>query len=156
MSIGWGPRLVLDLPADMPIPLHTPPDDLTRVKIRNLVLARDMCENTCSHSRDGVCDDGGANSLSSLCELGTDCADCGGRSITDPRSLGISFQYFAAPRNTNFKLYGAFVACFRLSAHEKPLRIFEKILAHREINQTNAWENRSGRMGRQDKVPVRL
>ena len=38
-----------------------------------------MCENTCEYANDGECDDGGPNSLFSICELGTDCGDCGQR-----------------------------------------------------------------------------
>jgi len=34
------------------------------------------CSNTCAHSRDGDCDDGGAGSEWSLCAVGTDCSDC--------------------------------------------------------------------------------
>ena len=37
------------------------------------------CENTCSSSHDGECDDGGPGSLYDICEYGTDCADCGAR-----------------------------------------------------------------------------
>ena len=37
------------------------------------------CDNTCSYSFDGTCDDGGANSAYSVCSLGKDCADCGCR-----------------------------------------------------------------------------
>jgi len=37
------------------------------------------CTNTCPYFGDGECDDGGAGSLYSLCELGTDCMDCGSR-----------------------------------------------------------------------------
>ena len=39
----------------------------------------DMCRETCQHSSDGACDDGGPGSGNSLCDLGTDCADCGAR-----------------------------------------------------------------------------
>jgi len=35
------------------------------------------CNNTCTSSGDGECDDGRAGSHYSLCELGSDCADCG-------------------------------------------------------------------------------
>ncbi len=38
-----------------------------------------LCSNTCSTSHDGECDDGGPDSLYSICALGTDCADCGTR-----------------------------------------------------------------------------
>jgi len=37
-----------------------------------------ICLETCMYSRDGDCDDGGPGSDYSFCELGTDCADCGG------------------------------------------------------------------------------
>ncbi|HNO76709.1 MAG TPA: carboxypeptidase-like regulatory domain-containing protein [Phycisphaerae bacterium] len=35
------------------------------------------CTNTCEFANDGICDDGGPNSFSRSCELGTDCGDCG-------------------------------------------------------------------------------
>ena len=38
-----------------------------------------VCTNTCGTSHDGECDDGGPNSLYSVCSYGTDCADCGAR-----------------------------------------------------------------------------
>ena len=37
------------------------------------------CTNTCIDAYDGWCDDGGPGSDWSICELGTDCADCGPR-----------------------------------------------------------------------------
>lgn len=37
------------------------------------------CSNTCQWANDGVCDDGGSGSTYNLCDLGTDCADCGAR-----------------------------------------------------------------------------
>ncbi len=41
----------------------------------------DICEESCfaSWSNDGTCDDGGEGSRYSVCNLGTDCMDCGGR-----------------------------------------------------------------------------
>lgn len=36
-----------------------------------------VCENSCTFSRDGACDDGREGAASSLCVSGTDCADCG-------------------------------------------------------------------------------
>jgi hypothetical protein len=36
-----------------------------------------LCSESCASSGDGVCDDGGADSDSSDCVLGTDCEDCG-------------------------------------------------------------------------------
>ncbi len=38
-----------------------------------------LCTNTCSTANDSECDDGGPNSLYSICDLGSDCADCGPR-----------------------------------------------------------------------------
>mgnify|MGYP007125720003 CR=1 FL=1 len=38
-----------------------------------------LCENTCPFNNDGVCDDGGADSEYDVCQLGTDCNDCGER-----------------------------------------------------------------------------
>jgi hypothetical protein len=38
-----------------------------------------LCTNTCWFAFDGDCDDGGPGSDFSLCELGTDCFDCGPR-----------------------------------------------------------------------------
>jgi len=37
------------------------------------------CEDTCHWAKDGECDDGGPGSDHDLCELGTDCTDCGPR-----------------------------------------------------------------------------
>ena len=38
-----------------------------------------LCENTCAFADDGACDDGGPDAAFSVCEFGTDCADCGPR-----------------------------------------------------------------------------
>lgn len=38
-----------------------------------------MCTNTCPYAGDGECDDGGALSSYAICDLGTDCGDCGPR-----------------------------------------------------------------------------
>jgi hypothetical protein len=35
------------------------------------------CTNTCEYANDHGCDDGRPNSVTSLCDLGTDCNDCG-------------------------------------------------------------------------------
>jgi hypothetical protein len=37
------------------------------------------CTDTCRDSGDGACDDGGEGSDFDICELGTDCSDCGPR-----------------------------------------------------------------------------
>ena len=36
-----------------------------------------LCENTCRYQNDGTCDDGGEDAAYALCELGSDCNDCG-------------------------------------------------------------------------------
>ncbi len=41
------------------------------------------CINTCEFARDGTCDDGGPDSETSFCPVGTDCADCGPRDESD-------------------------------------------------------------------------
>lgn len=50
--------------------------DTTDCRINNTTNG---CTNTCSSSNDGECDDGGAGALFSVCDLGTDCGDCGPR-----------------------------------------------------------------------------
>ena len=42
-----------------------------------------LCENTCQYAFDGECDDGGPNSQYSLCDCGTDCADCDERAALE-------------------------------------------------------------------------
>ncbi len=43
-----------------------------------------LCTNTCRWAADGECDDGGSGSDYSVCEFGTDCADCGPRDPQEP------------------------------------------------------------------------
>ena len=38
-----------------------------------------LCDDSCPFANDGVCDDGGKDSLNDVCQLGTDCNDCGER-----------------------------------------------------------------------------
>ena len=48
------------------------------------------CDNSCffrSYVNNGECDDGGLGSVSSFCDCGTDCADCGPRNMPPPPSL---------------------------------------------------------------------
>ncbi len=40
-----------------------------------------LCEDSCPTAGDGECDDGGEGSLFDVCALGTDCADCGPRTV---------------------------------------------------------------------------
>ncbi|MDP4763876.1 MAG: hypothetical protein NWR83_13020 [Salibacteraceae bacterium] len=41
-----------------------------------------VCDDACApFNNDGECDDGGEESISNLCKIGTDCSDCGERII---------------------------------------------------------------------------
>ena len=43
-----------------------------------------ICSHSCTYSNDGDCDDGGPGADYALCDLGSDCADCGLRPIQQP------------------------------------------------------------------------
>ena len=43
-----------------------------------------ICFQTCAYANDGDCDDGGPGAQYTLCDLGSDCADCGLRPIQPP------------------------------------------------------------------------
>ena len=50
-----------------------------------------LCGNSCELAYDGQCDDGGPDADSSECVIGSDCADCGKRSLTQmPGTYGSS------------------------------------------------------------------
>ena len=42
-----------------------------------------LCTDTCIFAYDGECDDGGTGALFDLCDLGSDCSDCGARDSDD-------------------------------------------------------------------------
>ena len=42
------------------------------------------CSNMCNYASDGFCEDGGAGAEYDWCDLGTDCEDCGPRTIYTP------------------------------------------------------------------------
>ena len=44
--------------------------------------SEEACDNSCQYAYDGACDDGGPNADFSICDCGTDCADCGKREKT--------------------------------------------------------------------------
>ena len=47
-----------------------------------------LCSDSCLYAADGFCDDGGSNALPEiLCGFGTDCTDCGVRTLTDAPPL---------------------------------------------------------------------
>ena len=51
--------------------------DLTSSSV--CVVSGSVCESTCATAGDGECDDGGLGALYDVCDLGTDCVDCGAR-----------------------------------------------------------------------------
>ncbi|XP_070543375.1 extracellular serine proteinase-like [Ptychodera flava] len=64
------PNKLLHIPGDAnPLPSTDAPQPPTN----------GLCENTCTHHGDGECDDGGEGALYDVCDLGTDCDDCGPR-----------------------------------------------------------------------------
>ena len=62
-----------------------------------VLRASGFCTNECSYPNDQMCDDGGANSSYSICDFGTDCADCGPRTSADGDfPEGIDLGFFSA------------------------------------------------------------
>lgn len=59
-----------DSPADEPTPTGT---------VEPAPATGSGCTDTCPYFGDGECDDGGPGAVYSLCDLGTDCSDCGSR-----------------------------------------------------------------------------
>lgn len=57
---------------------------------RRCEMSSALCSETCEYTGDGECDDGGEGALTSACELGTDCIDCGPRSPSSCVALGAS------------------------------------------------------------------
>ena len=49
----------------------------------DLIDASLLCDDSCQYANDGACDDGGTDSDYSVCDLGTDCTDCGNRYDAD-------------------------------------------------------------------------
>ena len=46
-------------------------------------LTGELCSNTCSAARNGICEDGGPGAVSNVCNPTNDCADCGPRTSSD-------------------------------------------------------------------------
>jgi hypothetical protein len=49
-------------------------------------VLNEICSNSCQFAGNGDCDDGGPGSVTSACDFGTDCADCGERGTSLSRS----------------------------------------------------------------------
>ena len=59
---------------------------------------RSGCENTCKYAKDGTCDDGGANATHAICRLGTDCEDCGVRTVATLQGRNLGFRQEVSKR----------------------------------------------------------
>ena len=63
-----------------------------------------QCQETCSFSADGECDDGGSGAEFSECSLGTDCIDCGYRAdqslAASPPPPNLPYLPWTAPPST--------------------------------------------------------
>ena len=81
------------------------------------------CENTCKWKRDGGCDDGGAGSTFSICPLGTDCADCGSRSIASNTFRGANGWCPTSREFTIGKNWGSCAPCSSLAGAIKVHKI---------------------------------
>ena len=62
------------------------------------------CTDTCKYANNGDCDDGGPGKSHSLCNLGTDCADCGSsvRASPDKGGTCTSLPTFVRPNATQY------------------------------------------------------
>jgi len=69
-----------------PPPLNTPPPPPPPTAPAS--GGATLCNDTCLYAADGECDDGGPNALPEVaCGLGTDCTDCGPRTLDDAPPL---------------------------------------------------------------------
>ena len=69
-----------------------------------------QCDDSCSHARDGTCNDGGGASESALCDSCSDCTDCGNCSPVPCGSTFYIMQPYGmlCPRE---ELIGTWQAC---------------------------------------------
>jgi hypothetical protein len=58
-----------------------------------------ICLNTCTHSGDGECDDGGKDSSYSDCVYGTDCKDCGVRKRSSQYLMPSDISFFGSEQS---------------------------------------------------------
>lgn len=47
-------------------------------------LSATLCSNSCEYANNGQCDDGGPRAREDACPIGSDCADCGQRTLPAP------------------------------------------------------------------------
>lgn len=65
-----------------------------------------ICAETCEFAGDGECDDGGPGSITSGCELGTDCADCGSRIDADQIGVDLAAEVIDQMPSSGAKVIG--------------------------------------------------
>merc|ERR1719261_310332 len=65
-------------------PSPSPDADPLIAACRESFMCHTRCVDTCGHSSDSLCDDGGPGAQYAMCQLGTDCTDCGRRAIYQP------------------------------------------------------------------------
>jgi hypothetical protein len=73
--------------------LADPPPCVEHTSRRELSSKRMLateCTDTCVYASDGFCDDGGEGALYDVCDIGTDCSDCGSRTASDASTTGTS------------------------------------------------------------------
>ena len=84
---------------------------------------RAVCDNTCNFAGDGQCDDGGLGSAHPFCQLGTDCDDCGVRTVARLPVRELGYEEHAARQPsiglgeegaTNFVMSASFEECAAL------------------------------------------
>ena len=65
-----------------------------------------MCNENCTYSNDGYCDDGGIGSSFDDCDVGTDCLDCGKRCTYTENCFNITsvknISLCTVPYSTNY------------------------------------------------------
>jgi len=75
-------------PSSNPSTTPAPPPPTTPPPSSPPAGADALCGDSCLYAADGECDDGGPNALpDALCGLGTDCTDCGPRTLADAPPL---------------------------------------------------------------------
>ncbi|XP_070545589.1 scavenger receptor cysteine-rich domain-containing protein DMBT1-like [Ptychodera flava] len=72
----------------------------TSPKLLNKVAEISLCSNHCFFSKDGICDDGGSNADYSVCDYGSDCADCGVRFETSSLTSATPWWWNSSPLST--------------------------------------------------------
>ena len=69
-----GPRAASASPSP-----QLPDEDSDSIEADSDSSEADLCTQTCWYASDGACDDGGCGADFSICDIGTDCTDCGPR-----------------------------------------------------------------------------